>query len=455
MPRWSFPKGRPLGPLVPPGAAALSWLDGTRPAKAGASPAAAESWRVNPPPFFRPHRRDDGEASTPEPVETAADIIAMLPDSFAQTRRALDTLIAAFLWLHVPLIAAIALTSGQGAWTLAGLGAAIAASATAMRLLAHGARVTRLTMATAFIGIVSAVVAALAGSAWQVDLHMYYFVAMAVLAAYCDAGVIATAALVTALHHLVLNFLLPALVFPGGSNLDRVTLHVALVLLEAGALVWMTQRIAAAFRLSAAALAQSQADRVALAAKTARAEMLLQNNLRLRVLSNTDGLTGIGNRRYLDEGLAGIWRENTRTASPVGMLLMDVDHFKTFNDRYGHQVGDRCLRLIADLLSHMIRHDEDILARFGGEEFALVMPHAAADRVHALGERIRHAVQELRVPLEVSNCQISISIGCASIIPLDGVAPATLITAADTALYCAKAAGRNCVHPVPIGGEAA
>ncbi len=98
----------------------------------------------------------------------------------------------------------------------------------------------------------------------------------------------------------------------------------------------------------------------------------------------------------------------------------------------------------------IIRKDQDILARFGGEAFALILPHAPLARVQAVGERIRLSVEGLRVPLGVGNCRVSISVGCASLVPLEGVMPAALIAAADAELYCAKHAGRNCIRPVVV-----
>ena len=450
MPTRSFPTHVFSGPPGPPECG--NYPDRRR--QAGTAPGASAAARSRPP----GQRHDDSGASPSVPTVPPAGPDAALRNEaaaspFVRTQRAVDTLIAAFLWLHVPLIAGISWARG-GAWMApAGLATLIAVTAAVMRVMAHGARVTRLTMAVAFVAMVSTLLVAMAGSALQVDLHMYYFVAMAVVAAYCDPGVILAAAAATMLHHLVLNVAMPSLVFPGGSDLGRAMLHAVLVVLEAGALFWMTRRVTSAFAASEAALAQSQVDRLALQAKTARAEMLLRNNLRLRVLSDTDGLTGIGNRRFFDDRLARAWAKNAGDVQTVGMLLMDIDHFKVFNDRYGHLVGDRCLRLVADRLSSMIRQDEDILARFGGEEFALILPCAPLARVQAVGERIRLGVEGLVVPLETGTCGVSISIGCASIVPVGGVKAAALIAAADVALYCAKNAGRNCIHPAFVAGE--
>jgi methyl-accepting chemotaxis protein len=172
-------------------------------------------------------------------------------------RRTVDTLLVAFLWLHIPIVTIAAGMLGNSSMVLGGLAAAMAAAATLLRVIAHGAQVTRLTIAVATTGMVSALVAAFAGSSWQPDLHMYYFACLAVVAAYCDPLVIVAGAATTAVHHLVLNFAYPLLVFPGGGSLARVLMHAAVLLVETGALVWMTRRIGASMAGAAAALVRA------------------------------------------------------------------------------------------------------------------------------------------------------------------------------------------------------
>ena len=197
---------------------------------------------------------------------------------FAQTHRTVDTLMVALLWLHVALIAGIAYWLGTGGLGLTGMALAICGVATVMRVSAHGALATRLTIAVAFIAMISTLLAAFAGSPWQVDIHMYYFAALAIVAAYCDRNVILVAAAATALHHLTLNFAVPALVFPGGGNLGRVVAHAGIVVLETGALVWMIEQVTSAVRASAAALAQSETYRAQLEEKGA-AELVMRAKL--------------------------------------------------------------------------------------------------------------------------------------------------------------------------------
>ncbi len=181
--------------------------------------------------------------------------------------------------------------------------------------------------------------------------------------------------------------------------------------------------------------------------ETLRADILAQTNDRLRTLCDTDGLTGIANRRYFDATLAHLWRDAAASEQPLGMLLMDIDHFKHFNDTYGHQAGDRCLLLVADLLRDLTRDSEDVVARVGGEEFGLLLPRARLAHVQMIGERIRQGVEELSLYLDGKACPVRISVGCASFSPGSDVTPPALIAAADAALYCAKRSGRNCIHP--------
>jgi methyl-accepting chemotaxis protein len=178
------------------------------------------------------------------------------------------------LWCHVPLAAGIAWLAGNG-WLWPGaMVAAVAAIATAAWLRDPSGSATRLTIGVALMGIVSIMVAACAGSHLQIDFHMYYFAGLAVLAAYCDRNVLLAAAVVAAISHLTLNFLAPALVFPEGAEFSRVLLHAGILIIETGALVWMTTQIVTLFTTSAAHLSEALAagKMVAELAETAAAE---------------------------------------------------------------------------------------------------------------------------------------------------------------------------------------
>jgi len=161
-----------------------------------------------------------------------------------------------FLWLHVPIAVAVSWAAGNG-WLWPGaLTALIAAIATASWALSPSSGSTRVTIAVAAVAMVSVILAAARGSDYQIDVHMYYFAMLAILAAYCDWKVIIAGAAVVAVHHLTLNFIAPALIFPAGADLPRVVLHAVILIAEAGALAWLTHRIAGLFALSAKNLAE-------------------------------------------------------------------------------------------------------------------------------------------------------------------------------------------------------
>jgi len=164
-------------------------------------------------------------------------------------------------------------------------------------------------------------------------------------------------------------------------------------------------------------------------------------------LASLDGLTEIANRRRLDQGLEHEWRLAIRATSDISLLLIDVDHFKAYNDIYGHLAGDDCLRRLAKVILEMVARPSDLVARYGGEEFAVVLPNTPQAGALQVAERIRSAVQELNMPHEGNPHRVvTVSIGCSTQTPeadskLDG-----LIDAADNALYRAKNAGRNTIE---------
>ncbi len=170
-------------------------------------------------------------------------------------------------------------------------------------------------------------------------------------------------------------------------------------------------------------------------------------NARLTELSATDGLTGIGNRRAFDTVLQTEWARATRNATDLSLLVIDVDHFKSFNDRYGHPAGDECLRLIADVTQRPLRRPPDFAARFGGEEFVALLPGTSEAAARDVADRVRQAVVAAFVPHETNpmGC-VTISIGVASMAPHPGDMAQTLIGLADQALYRAKQRGRNQVR---------
>jgi methyl-accepting chemotaxis protein len=182
-------------------------------------------------------------------------------DQLAELRSKVDTALLVALWLHVPLIAGVAWFLGNGVVMLGGGAAAVAVAVSAVHASWPPETARRMTTAVGAVVMVSLLLAATAGGAWQTDIHMYYFAVMAVLAAYCDRNVILTAAAVTAVHHLVLSFVAPALVFSGGADLGRVLLHAAIVVIEAGVLIWLTDRLATLIARDAANLVEADAAR--------------------------------------------------------------------------------------------------------------------------------------------------------------------------------------------------
>jgi diguanylate cyclase len=159
--------------------------------------------------------------------------------------------------------------------------------------------------------------------------------------------------------------------------------------------------------------------------------------------ANTDGLTGIANRRYFDEVLEQQIQEANDTGEDLCLLVSDIDHFKSFNDRHGHQIGDQVLKVVARTLTQSIK-GRDLAARYGGEEFAIILPMTDLTGATKLGEQIRRSVSQNRIRLKSSNTDlgmITVSIGGTNYVP--GETAYSLIERADRALYRAKQEGRN------------
>lgn len=165
---------------------------------------------------------------------------------------------------------------------------------------------------------------------------------------------------------------------------------------------------------------------------------------KLAVMAATDGLTGLANRRQFDLNLDREWRRAARNETPLALLLLDADCFKSYNDRYGHQEGDQVLRSIAACIRDTVRRPADAGARYGGEEFAVLLPETDAAGALAMAERLRGAVEALGIPHAGSlNGRVTVSIGVAASWPQAGEEEAMLVREADEALYEAKHGGRN------------
>lgn len=165
----------------------------------------------------------------------------------------------------------------------------------------------------------------------------------------------------------------------------------------------------------------------------------------IKDVSDTDGLTGLANRRKLEEHLEKEWRRMLRSSSPLTLMMVDIDCFKNYNDLYGHLAGDDCLKKVANLLKESCRRPGDLAARFGGEEFTLVFPDTDPERASYLAERARKALESLQIRHEDSEAgeYVTVSIGVVSRVPDAKSSPTDLISEADNNLYKAKKAGRN------------
>ncbi len=172
-----------------------------------------------------------------------------------------------------------------------------------------------------------------------------------------------------------------------------------------------------------------------------------QNQLeaKLRELSSVDGLTGIANRRSFDELLGREWARALREGGALALVMADIDFFKAYNDHYGHLAGDRCLQQVAGAFSNAACRGSDRACRYGGEEFAVILPGADAAAADSMGEKLRAAVESLAIPHERSTASkvVTVSVGVAVIMPMSPTGEAALIEAADHAMYQAKHGGRN------------
>jgi len=176
----------------------------------------------------------------------------------------------------------------------------------------------------------------------------------------------------------------------------------------------------------------------------------------LRQMVFIDGLTGVANRRCFDERLQTEWRRAARDGTPVALLMLDVDHFKRFNDRYGHQAGDDCLRRVASAIKGCLLRAGDMVARYGGEEFACILPGTDFEGALAVGAGIEHVVRGLQIEHADSDVSsaVTVSIGVSMTLPeCDGDA-ARLLALADAQLYRAKHSGRGRACGAALGTKA-
>jgi diguanylate cyclase (GGDEF)-like protein len=165
----------------------------------------------------------------------------------------------------------------------------------------------------------------------------------------------------------------------------------------------------------------------------------------LTKLATLDGLTGIPNRRSFDNALAREWRRLARTKQSLAVILLDVDHFKLFNDTYGHGAGDECLKSVGRVLAATMKRPADLAARYGGEEFVVLLPETDLTGAHTAAESLRAAIEGLHIAHTASSVtdHVTVSLGVAQVVPTETGTPNALLEAADKQLYAAKKAGRN------------
>ncbi len=186
-----------------------------------------------------------------------------------------------------------------------------------------------------------------------------------------------------------------------------------------------------------------QVNDISLAVK--RERLLREQAEKLRSLAYLDGLTGIPNRRRMDEYLTDEFKRAARSGAPLSVIMADIDYFKSYNDSYGHQEGDFCLQRVANAIKATLRRPADMVARYGGEEFALILPDTPIDGAVMLAEEIRRHIENLNILHKTSKVtgHVTLSLGVSGILPNADASEKSLLAQADTALYQAKTNGRN------------
>ena len=190
-----------------------------------------------------------------------------------------------------------------------------------------------------------------------------------------------------------------------------------------------------------------------------RTRALEEANRRLEAQSNTDGLTGIANRRSFDGVFAREWDRGQRSGTPLALVMLDVDFFKHFNDHYGHLAGDACLQSLSRALAHAGRRAGELVARYGGEEFVVLLPNTGFEDVLESARHIQQVIWSLAMPhVDAPRGIVTASLGVACVQPSRELSPQSLLQQADIALYRAKQAGRDCIrtsaeaHDIVAGG---
>jgi diguanylate cyclase (GGDEF)-like protein len=217
---------------------------------------------------------------------------------------------------------------------------------------------------------------------------------------------------------------------------------------EVGAIDYITKPIHwAVLRQRVRRLLQTQWAMLALQSKLEQERSLMAQletaNKTLKRLATLDGLTQIANRRSFDETLQREWKRMMRDQTPLSLILCDIDAFKAYNDSYGHQAGDECLKAVASVLAQSARRAADLAARYGGEEFVVILPNTKVEGAVQVAELIQTNLRAKAISAAAEGRIVSLSLGIASLIPTADQTAVDLVAAADQALYRAKAAGRD------------
>lgn len=170
---------------------------------------------------------------------------------------------------------------------------------------------------------------------------------------------------------------------------------------------------------------------------------MIKQQVLLEEINNQDSLTGIANRRFFDESMSLAWKTQLRAEETLGLLLIDIDHFKSINDTYGHKAGDEVIKAIAECIQQSCQRETDVVARIGGEEFAVLIAPASKEVLETLAEKVRFLVEATRVNVAQHKLKVTVSIGVALITPSLETSPDDLFRIADQCLYAAKENGRN------------
>jgi len=175
---------------------------------------------------------------------------------------------------------------------------------------------------------------------------------------------------------------------------------------------------------------------------------LQRHKEKLTQMSYVDGLTSVANRRRFNECLEAEWNRAVRSRLSLSLMILDIDFFKQFNDHYGHTAGDECLVLIARALNSCVKRDSDLVSRYGGEEFAIVLPETDCSGAETVAAKIQSSIRDLAIAHEFSPAapHVTVSIGIACVVPAEKNTHMKLLEAADQKLYAAKQAGRNQVR---------